>query len=170
MLGRPAQTEAAPYYFTYINQVDSEDAIAVMERQLSESAALFSGISEERSLYRYAAGKWSIRQVLNHVTDTERSFAFRALWFARGFSDPLPGYEQDIAAAGAEADGVAWAAHVDEFRRVRLATLSLFRNMPEAAWSRTGIASNNRFSVRAMAFITAGHAAHHFRILREKYL
>lgn len=170
MLGRPAQTEAAPYYFTYINQVDSEDAIAVMERQLSESAALFSGISEEKSLNRYAAGKWSIRQVLNHVTDTERSFAFRALWFARGFSDPLPGYEQDIAAAGAEADGVAWAAHVEEFRRVRLATLSLFRNMPEAAWSRTGVASNNRFSVRAMAFITAGHAAHHFRILREKYL
>ena len=170
MLGRPAQAEAAPYYFTYINQVDSDDAVAVLERQLSESAALFSGVSEERSLYRYAAGKWSIRQVLNHVTDTERSFAFRALWFARGFSDPLPGYEQDIAAAGAEADGVAWAEHVEEFRRVRLATLSLFRNLPESAWSRTGIASNNRFSVRAMAFITAGHAAHHFRILRERYL
>lgn len=170
MYGRPDSTEAAPYYFTYINQVPSDNALPIIEQQLEDVVTLCSAISEEKSLYRYAPEKWSIRQVLNHVTDTERAFAFRALWFARGFSDPLPSYEQDIAAAGAEADSVAWADHIEEFRRVRLATISLFRNLPRDAWMRTGTASNNRFSVRAMAFITAGHVEHHLKILRERYL
>jgi hypothetical protein len=114
--------------------------------------------------------KWSIRQVLNHVTDTERAFAFRALWFARGFATPLPGYDQNIAAAGAGADGVSWSAHVEEFRRVRFSTISLFRNMPPEAWTRGGIASEKPFTVRAVAFIIAGHLAHHIAILRERYL
>ena len=170
MLGRPATTEAAPYYFIYINQVEGEDALAVIEAQLDDSFPVFASISEEKSLNRYAPEKWSIRQVLNHVTDTERAFAFRALWFARGFESPLPDYDQNIAAAGADADAIPWAAHVEEFRRVRLATVSLFRNLPPNAWMRTGIASNNRFTVRAMAFIAAGHFAHHMRILRERYL
>jgi DinB family protein len=170
MLGRPASTEAAPYYFTYINQVVSDDVLPVIERQLPEVLSLCSEISDEKSLHRYAPDKWSIRQVLNHVTDTERAFAFRALWFARGFQSPLPDYDQNIAAAGADADQVAWSEHVEEFRRVRFATISLFRNLPADAWLRTGIASNNRFSVRAMAFITAGHVEHHLKILRERYL
>jgi hypothetical protein len=170
MTGRPQQTEAAPYYFTYINQVSGDDAGLVMERQLDEFLTMFADISEEASLHRYAPGKWSIRQVLNHVTDTERAFAFRALWFARGFAAPLPGYDQDVAATGAAADGVAWSAHVDEFRHVRLATIGLYRNLPEEAWMRSGIASDNPFSVRALAFIIAGHLAHHAAILRERYL
>jgi uncharacterized damage-inducible protein DinB len=170
MLGRPANDEAAPYYFTYINQVSGDDALPVLETQLEESAALFSTISEAKSLHRYAPGKWSIRQVLNHITDTERSFAFRTLWFARGFDTPLPSYDQEIAAAGAQADHVAWSAHVEEFRQVRLATISLFRNLPPEAWGRTGMASGNRFTVRALAYITAGHLTHHVTILRERYL
>jgi len=170
MIGRPQTTEAAPYYFNYINQVPGDDALRVVESQLEESATFFSGISEEKSLHRYAPEKWSIRQVLNHVTDTERAFAFRALWFARGFGTALPSYDQEIAAAGAEADKISWAAHVEEFRRVRLATISLFRNLPEEAWVRTGIASDNRFSVRALAWITAGHLTHHVAILRQRYL
>ena len=170
MRGRPDSTEAGSYYFTYINQVASEDALPVIEQQLEGVVALCSSISEEKSSYRYAPEKWSIRQVLNHVTDTERAFAFRALWFARGFSAPLPSYDQDVAAAGAEADRIAWADHIEEFRRVRLATISLFRNLPQDAWMRTGIASDNRFTVRAMAFITAGHVEHHLKILRERYL
>jgi hypothetical protein len=170
MIGRPEQTEAAAYYFTYIDQVAEDDIAVVIERQLDESMALFAGISEQTSKHRYAPDKWSIRQVLNHITDTERAFAFRALWFARGFDAPLPGYDQNIAAAGASADGIAWAAHVEEFRRVRLSTISLFANLPAEAWMRSGIASDNRFTVRAMAFIVAGHAAHHLRILRERYL
>ncbi|MBV8810611.1 MAG: DinB family protein [Acidobacteriaceae bacterium] len=170
MIGRPQTAEAAPYYFTYIDQVTGEDVLGAIESQLNESQAIFAEISEEKSLHRYAPDKWSIRQVLNHVTDTERSFAFRALWFARGFDTPLPSYDQHIAAAGAEADRISWAAHIEEFRRVRLATISLFRNMPPDAWARSGIASDNRFTVRALAFITAGHVTHHLKILRERYL
>jgi DinB family protein len=170
MIGRPQESEAAPYYFTYIRQVKGDDAVGTMEKQLEEVSSFCAGVSEQQSLYRYASDKWSIRQVLNHITDTERAFAFRALWFARGFEAPLPSYEQTIAAAEAQADRISWAAHAEEFRRVRLATISLFRNMPEEAWLRTGIASDNRFTVRAMAFILAGHVEHHLRILRERYL
>jgi DinB superfamily len=170
MLGRPGASETAPYYFTYIDQVSGDDPCGIIQRQLHESLGVFEGISEEASLYRYAPDRWSIRQVLNHITDTERAFTFRALWFARGFEAPLPGYDQGIAAAGAEADRVAWADHVEEFRYVRLSTISLFRNLPPEAWMRTGIASDNPFTVRAMAFIIAGHLAHHVRILRERYL
>ena len=170
MIGRPESTEAAPYYFTYINQVTGNDPLATTEAQLEECLAFFSTISEENSLYRYAPEKWSIRQVLNHVTDTERAFAFRTLWFARGFETPLPNYDQNIAAAGAGADTIPWTAHVEEFQHARLATLSLFRNLPSSAWTRSGIASDNRFTVRALAYIIPGHLAHHLAILRERYL
>jgi hypothetical protein len=170
MIGRPLEGEAAPYYFTYIDQSAGHDPLATMARQLDEVTALFSGISEEGSLYRYAPAKWSMRQMLNHITDTERALAFRALWFARGFDAPLPGYDQDIAAATAEADKVAWAAHVEEFRQARFSTISLFRNLPEGAWMRRGIASDHSFTVRALAFIIPGHVAHHAAVLRQKYL
>ena len=170
MSGRPRPDEAAPYYFTYIDQVPGEHALPVIEKQLDESTSFLATISEDKSLHRYAAEKWSIRQVLNHVTDTERAFAFRALWFARGFESPLPGYDQTVAAAGAQADAIPWSAHVEEFKRVRGATISFFRNLPAEAWMRSGIASENPFTVRAVAFIIAGHVAHHFAIVRERYL
>jgi hypothetical protein len=170
MMGRPQESEAAKYYFTYIDRVVGDDVVATIESQLDASSALYSGISEEKSLHRYAPEKWSIRQVLNHVSDTERAFAFRALWFARGFEAPLPGYDQNIAAAGAQAEAIPWTAHVEEFRRVRLSTISLFQNMPDEAWARNGIASDNRVSVRAVAYIIAGHVDHHNAILRERYL
>src|SRR5208283_5398517 len=105
--------------------------------------------------------KWSIRQVLNHVSDNERAFAFRILWFARGFQTPLPGYDQNIAASGAAADNVPWSAHIEEFRRVRLSTISLLKNMPPEAWMRSGIASDNPITVRALAFLVPGHVSHH---------
>src|SRR5438270_13806227 len=120
MIGRPHADEAAPQYFPYINQVEGEDPAAVLQPQLEECLQLFASISEEKSLHRYAPEKWSMRQLLNHVTDTERAFAFRVLWFARGFAAPLPGYDQNTSAAGAQADAVAWSAHVEEFDRVRL--------------------------------------------------
>jgi hypothetical protein len=170
MIGRPAPSETAPYYFTYIDQVEGTDPQGVMAGQLEELPRLFATISEEKSLYRYGPDKWSIRQVLNHITDTERAFAFRALWFARGFAAPLPGYDQNIAVANAEADRIGWSAHVEEFRAVRLATVLLFANLPAEAWMRSGIASENPFTVRSLAYIIAGHAEHHVRILRERYL
>jgi hypothetical protein len=170
MIGRPEKSEAAPYYFKYIDQIAGADVLALLGSQLEDLRAVLSAITEERSLYRYAPEKWSIRQVLNHVIDTERAFAFRALWFARGFDAQLPSYDENTAARGAEADGVSWAAHVEEFRRVRLSTISLFANLPSGAWMRSGIASDNPFTVRALAYIIAGHSAHHVKILRERYL
>jgi len=169
-IGRPQEDEAAPYYFTYIQQIAGDDVLGVLERQLEDSLKFLRAISEDKSLYRYAPGKWSIRQVLNHVTDTERTTAFRALWFARGFESPLPSYDQNTAASGARADKVSWAAHIEEFQHVRRSTIALFRNMPSDAWLCTGIASDNRFTVRALAYIIAGHFVHHVSLLRERYL
>ena len=170
MLGRPEPSEAAAYYFTYIDQVTGDNPNQAIQNQLDESVEFFSSISEDKSLGRYAPEKWSIRQTLNHVVDTERLFAFRALWFARGFDAPLPSFDQNTAASAAVADRVPWAVQIEEFRRVRLATCSLFEHMPPDAWMRRGLASGNPFSVRAIAFIIPGHLAHHVKILRERYL
>ncbi|MBV8199208.1 MAG: DinB family protein [Acidobacteria bacterium] len=170
MIGIPDRTEAAPYYFAYIDRVAGGDVAATLEAQLADAMALLPGIGEEKSLHRYAAEKWSIRQVLNHINDAERVFVSRALWFARGFDSALPSFDQDIAAAGARADECPWASHVDEFRAVRLATLSFVRNLPSDAWARSGVASGNPVTVRALAYIVAGHFAHHLAILRERYL
>ena len=170
MLERPGESEAAPSFLIYINQVVGDDPFAFLERQLDDAMALFATISEESSLRRYAPDKWSIRQLLNHVTDTERAFAFRLLWFARGFETPLPGYDQDIAAKGTEADAIPWASHVAEFRQVRLATISLYRNMPAVGWTKSGIASEKFVTTRALGWIIPGHVAHHLTILRERYL
>jgi hypothetical protein len=169
-LRRPGVGEAAPYYFRYINLVAGDDVVGYLAAQLEAVTPVLSGISEERSLHRYAAEKWSIRQVLSHVSDTERVLAFRALWFGRGFDTPLPSFDQEVSAAGARADEVPWAHHVEEFRAVRLATLSLFRHLPAEAWERSGIASGNPFTVRALANLAAGHLAHHLAILHERYL
>ncbi len=171
MTGRPQRSEAVQHYWSYIDRVSGDDPVSVLDRQVDDDLLkFFSGISEEVSLLRYAADKWSIRQTLSHITDTERAFGFRALWFARGFAAPLPGYDQDVGVANADADEIAWAAHVEEFRRVRLSTISLFRNLPQEAWTRSGTADGNLFTVRAIAFIIAGHLAHHQAVLRERYL
>ena len=165
------RTEAAEYYFTYIDQVPKgEDIRRVLETQLAETIGLLSGISEAKSLHRYAPEKWSIREVAGHLNDTERLFIFRAMWFARGFDSPLPSFDQDVAVKAAEANALQWRTHVEEFRSVRASTLTFFRGLPPAAWDRRGLASDNPFTVRALAYLTAGHAIHHNRILRERYL
>src|SRR6202047_4024405 len=145
-MGFPQRTEAAAFYFTYIDRITGNDILEIMGVQLDDTAAFLAGISEERSLHRYAPDKWSIRQVIGHVNDTERVFAFRALWFARGFSDPLPSFDQNIASKTARADDYSWASHVQEFRKIRQATLALFRNLPAEAWGRSGVASGNSVS------------------------
>jgi DinB superfamily len=170
MIGRPEPNESADYYHGYINRITSDDIVDVLKKQADETLGLLRGVSEEKSLHRYAPGKWSIRELLNHVNDAERVFLFRALWFARGYSDPLPSYEQDIAVAAAHADDYSWASHVEDFRSVRQSTLSLFQNLPEDAWLASGLASGNPVSVRALAYILAGHVAHHSAILRDRYL
>ena len=144
--------------------------MGALESQLDPTLRLAATISEEQSLHRYAPDKWSIRQLLNHVSDTERVFLYRALWFARGFDTPLPSFDQDAAVPAAAADQFSWASHIDEFRAVRAATLAFFRNLPADAWSRTGVASGNPVTVRALAYIIAGHVAHHTAVLRHRYL
>ena len=109
----PDRTEAAEYYFLYINQVEGTDISRILETQAADTLALLDGITEERSHYRYAPDKWTLRQVLSHINDTERMFAFRALWFARGLPEPLPSFDQNIAIAHAAADARAWRTHVD---------------------------------------------------------
>jgi hypothetical protein len=170
MISRPEPTEAAPYYFRYIDRVAGDDIVSVLQSQLDETLPFLRGISEEKSLYRYAPEKWSARQLWGHVNDAERIFLMRALWFARNFDTPMPSFDQDIAVAAAGSDDVPWARHVEEFREIRLATISFFRNLPAEAWTRKGIASGNPFSVRACAYIVAGHVTHHEAVLREKYL
>ncbi len=170
MIGFPARTEAADYYFRYIDLIPEGDICATLRSQGSDTLLLLRNISEEQSLQRYAEDKWTIREVLNHVSDTERLILSRAFWFARGFDTPLPSFDQHVAVSTAGAGARAWARHVEEFATVRAATLSFFDNLPPDAWMRRGIASDNPFSVRALAYMAAGHVAHHVAILRGRYL
>jgi hypothetical protein len=166
----PGRDEAAPYYFTYIDRIGSDDIVGVLANQLEEVPAFLSQISEQKSLHRYAPDKWSFRQVLNHINDSERTFTFRALWFGRGFNESLASFDQNIAANGARADDYSWASHVADFCDIRRATLSFFRSLPKEAWPRKGVASGNPVTVRALAYIIAGHLSHHIAILQERYL
>jgi hypothetical protein len=167
---RPQPNEAAAYYSAYIDLVPDGDIVDVLENQLPETIAFLQNISEEKSRERYAAGKWTLREVLNHVNDGERVFAFRAMWFARGFTDPLPSFDQEIAVQGANADSRSWAEQIEEFRALRLASVALFRGLPDSNWDRTGIASDNPFTVRSLAYILAGHVQHHINVIRDRYL
>ena len=166
---RPDRTEAAEYYFTYNDQVPDGDICEILRAQSAGALNLFELISDDQSLHRYAPDKWSIREVLSHLNDGERLFVFRAFWFARGFDTPLPSFDQNAAVATAGANERSWRSHVEEFRAIRESTLTFFQTLPEDAWMRRGIASDNPFSVRALAYITAGHVAHHVRILRDQY-
>lgn len=167
-IGRPAPDEAVPLQLGYINQVEGDDILARLEQQLPDVIAIFSHFTEETSLQPYAPGKWTLRQTLGHITDVERIFTFRALWLARGLNTPLPGFDQDQAVAAAEFNSVPWTAHLDDFERVRRAALSLFHNLPATAWTRAGQVSGHSVTVRALAFVIAGHIQHHLRILREQ--
>src|ERR1700743_2213451 len=170
MIGRPAATEYAAYYANYISQAPGDDPLSLLEAGLVDTPKFYAAIPEQKSLFRYAPDKWSLREALNHVNDAERVFAFRALWFARGYTDALPSFHQNVALVSSLADSVAWPQHIVEFRAIRAATLTLFKNLPDEAWMLSGVACNNPFTVRALAWIIAGHDAHHQRIAREKYL
>jgi DinB superfamily len=170
MIGHPQRGEAAEYYHRYIDRIDNPDIIAELKRQLEQTTVVLNSISEEKSVYRYGPDRWSIRQMWGHVNDTERVFVLRALWFARGMESALPSFDQDVVVAGAHSDEIDWSRHVEEFRNVRLATISFFGNLPQEAWMRTGTASGFSFTVRALAYIAAGHVDHHLSVLRERYL
>jgi hypothetical protein len=170
MTHRPDRSEAKDYFFKYIDRIPDGDICAGLERQGSETLALLRTIGDEKSLYRYAPGKWSIREAACHVSDCERMFLGRAFWFARGLPTEVPSFDQDIAAAASGADARTWQSHVNEFEAVRAGTLSFFNNLPGDAWTKQGIAGGNPISVRALAYLIAGHADYHNELLRERYL
>ena len=167
---RPDRSEFADYYSTYVDKVPDGDIGGILEAQAVDVPAFLQSIPEAQSDYRYAPDKWSIRETVAHLNDCERLFVFRAFWFARGFSGPLPSFDQNVAMTRAAADQRSWSVHIDEFRAVRAATSALFRNLPAHAWDQRGIASDNPVTVRALAYITAGHVAHHVMLLNERYL
>jgi uncharacterized damage-inducible protein DinB len=167
---RPNSSEYAPFYAGYVAGVPDGDLIALLEQQANETVALLGAISEEKSHHRYAPGKWTIREVLGHVIDGERVFSYRALTFARGDAGPLPSFDENAWAATSNAGRRTMAQLLAEYRAVRAATVALFRAFGEEEFARSGVASKNPVTVRALAYIVAGHERHHLKILRERYL
>ena len=167
---RPAVGEYLPYYDRYIERVPEGDVVAILVEQLGDTLALLRSIPAERSLHRYAAGKWSMRDVVQHMADTERVMAYRALSIARGDATPLPGFEENDWARVADADRRDWLDLVAELEAVRASTLAFLRGLDEQASARRGSANGAPVTVRALAFIIAGHERHHVSILRERYL
>ena len=169
--GRPEAGEFAEYYGKYMAKAGgADDPVERLATQLRDFTTFLRAIDPAKRLYRYAEEKWSVQQMLQHVTDTERIFAYRALRIARGDQTPLPGFDQDPYVPASEADAANWDDLVREFSAVRESTLALLRLFPQGAWRRMGTASNNPISVRAIAWILAGHVEHHLAVLRERYL
>jgi hypothetical protein len=168
--GRPVATaEYAPFYAGYVARVPGEDPLSVLEAQVAEIERLPAAVAEEREGYRYAPGKWSPRQVVGHLADAERIMVYRALAIARGEEGALPGFDEDRYVEHAGFDEIPLRQLADELLLVRRATLHFFRHLPEEAWSRVGTANGHPVSVRALAFILAGHLRHHWAIFAERY-
>ena len=167
---RPDRSEYAEYYDGYVSLVPDGDVLETLRRQQRQTAALLRGISDEQGDFRYAPGKWSIRELIGHIIDSERVFAYRALRIARNDSTPLPGFDQDDYVRAANLGSIPVAELAGELECVRHSTLYLFRHLDADAWPRRGTANNHEVTVRALAFITAGHEAHHIDILQERYL
>lgn len=169
-VARPAADEAIPYYFTYIDQVPDGDIVETLANQHEAIHDLLDTVSDAAASARPAPGEWSIKEVVAHLSDTERLFAFRALWFARGEQTALPGMEPDPWVAITDVNARSLRDLMDEFDHVRAASVALFGSFDSNAWARGGSASGNPISVRALAWITAGHERHHLRSLREEYV
>lgn len=170
MIAPPEPSEYQPYYGRYISLVGGNHLTATLDAQAGRSLAILRGISEEKSLHRYAAGKWSIKEILGHLTDAERIFTCRALRFARNDQTPLPGFEQDPYVAAANFDGRPWNRLIAEFEHVRRSTISFFEGLTPEDALRSGTASENPITVRALGYAIAGHELHHMRIIGERYL
>lgn len=168
-LARPAAGEYAPYYETYISLIPSDDILGALETQRLQTAQLLAPRSEREGNFRYAPGKWSVKDVVGHLSDSERIFAYRALRIARADATPLSGFEQDDYVRSSGASGRTLADLAAEYAAVRAANLALFRSLADEAWTRRGVANKNEVTVRALAYIIAGHEAHHRRILEERY-
>ena len=169
VIGRPQPGEYAPYYERYVARVEGDDILSILDRQRRQTMLLLSGRDEDDGNFRYAPGKWSAKEVLGHLCDTERIFAYRALRISRADATPMEGFEQDDYVRNGPFAHRSIEDLVEEFIAVRRATISLLRTLDEAAWMRRGIANKNEVTVRGLAYIIAGHELHHREILQEKY-
>lgn len=165
----PAEDEYAPFYSRYISRVSGRDVSAILELQPGGMRALVGGLTDAEGEARYAPGKWSVKDVLGHIADTERVMSYRLLRIARGDATPLPGFEQDDYVAAAGADSRSVGSLLVELEAVRAATLALVRSLGPDALARRGVSNGHVISARALAHIIAGHWDHHTAILREKY-
>lgn len=167
---RPQQGDYAQFYDSYINLVEGDDIVKVLEKQLQTSEKFFSSITEEQSNFSYADGKWTVKEVIRHVIDTERIMAYRALAFARGEKQSLPGYEQDDYIASSDTAERRIEDLQSEYRNLRASNIVLFKSFGEKELIRKGTAAGSKVSVLSLAFIIAGHELHHINVLKEKYL
>lgn len=166
---RPAPSEYAQHYAGYVDRVPEGDVLGRLAWQIDETRALLRDLPPSRAVHRYATGKWSVAEVVGHVADAERIFAYRALRFARGDATPLSPFDENAYVPAGGFDHRTLADLVDELTAVRQASLALFRGMPSDAFARSGVASGRPVSVRALVYIIAGHELHHVAILRERY-
>jgi hypothetical protein len=169
-IGRPQVSEYAPYYDRYISLVPDGDILEILRKQAESTAGLLSGLREEQGELRYAPDRWSVKELIGHIIDTERMFAYRALRFARNDATPLQGFEQEDYVGNAPHARCRMADLAEELGVVRRSTICLLRSLDQDAWLRRGAANANEISVRALAYVAAGHELHHIRILRERYL
>ena len=167
---RPEPHEHSPYYENYIKLVDGNDPIKLMIDQLTRTQKLFTEISEDKGGYSFAEGKWTIKEVLGHIIDTERVFAYRALSIARGEKQSLPGFEQEDYARTANYNERNLTDIIEEYKLTREANIALFKSFEDKAINRRGIANNKEITVRAILFIIPGHEEHHINIIKSKYL
>ena len=169
MRRRPNQDEYAPYFQRYLDNVPEDDILAALRAQMEETSARLRKLDEEKAQFRYAPGKWTIKQVVGHMGDTERILAYRALSIARGDTSPLPGYDEDSYVRGANFDSWPFADLVDSLTIVRRANIMMFSHLPDEAWSRRGVANDSPTTPLGLAFTILGHERHHLKVLREKY-
>ena len=168
-ISRPQVGEYSPYYERYISLVKGDDILSALDQQRRDTMTLLCSRSEEDGNFRYASGKWSAKEVLGHVCDSERVFAYRAMRISRTDATPLEGFEQDDYVRNGPFARATMADLIEDFIAIRRATLSLLRYLDQDSWTRRGIANKNEVTVRALAYIIAGHELHHRRILEEKY-
>jgi DinB superfamily len=165
---RPEPTEYAPYYAKYLDLVPEDDILPALEAQLAETLAVLRAAPEGQGDVRHPPYTWTVKEVVGHITDTERVMGYRALRFARGDQTPLPGFDEQIYVPAGQFDRVPLRDLAAEFEAVRRSHLPLFRHLPAAAWARGGKANDNPVTVRALAYIIVGHARHHTAILRKR--
>ena len=162
--------QVAPYYHRYIQLVPGANALAYLQNNLENTLGFLQGISEEKSQFAYQPGKWSIKEVVGHLLDTERVFAYRALCIARNDKTSLPGFEENDYVAHAHFNRIPWTDLLKQYKNQRISTMDLYGSFDEEAMQREGTANIAPTNVKALLFITAGHEIHHLNVLRERYL